>query len=247
MSVAQPTLSRAGDRLKQPIGAFAIAAAALLVTACTDSRGGPIAYNVGNFGTPDSTTVAPLGADYKIAPMDTLSVKVFRVPDLTGDYGVDLMGNISIPLVGDVPAADRTPEELDRLLTQKLAEKYFEDPDVSVGIKSSAGRLVTVDGSVNKAGSYPVVGPLTLMQAVAMAGGADELANLRRVAVFRRIGGQRQAAAFDLVSIRRGESPDPQLYAGDIVMVDGSKVKEAQRRIFQAVPLLNIFSPMRAF
>ena len=188
--------------------------------------------------------MATLGTDYKIAPMDTLTVTVFRVPDLTGDYTVDLTGQISMPLVGDIAAADRTPEELDQALTAKLGEKYFERPDVSVGIKSSAGRMVTVDGSVTKSGSYPVVGPLTLMQAVALAGGADEFANLRRVAVFRRIGGKRQAAAFDLVSIRRGEAPDPQLYAGDIVMVDGSKNKEAQKRFFQAVPLLNIFSPI---
>ena len=211
---------------------------------CTDTRGGPIPYGDANFGTPNSTTVATLGADYKIAPMDTLTITVFRVPDLSGDYSVDLMGQISMPLVGDLVAADRTPEELDQALTAKLGEKYFERPDVSVGIKASAGRLVTVDGSVNKSGSYPVLGPMTLMQAVALAGGADEFANLRRVAIFRRIGGKRQAAAFDLVSIRRGEAPDPQLYAGDIVMVDGSKVKEAQRRIFQAVPLLNIFSPL---
>jgi polysaccharide export outer membrane protein len=175
--------------------------------------------------------------------MDTLTVTVFRVPDLTGDYAVDLMGQISMPLVGDIPAADRTPEELDRILTQRLGEKYFENPDVSVGIKSSAGRLVTVDGAVTKSGAFPVLGPMTLMQAVALAGGTDEFANQRRVAVFRKIGGQRQAAAFDLLSIRRGEAPDPQVYAGDIVVVDGSKVKETQRKILETIPLLNIFRP----
>ena len=220
-----------------------VALSALLLTGCTDKRGGPIPYNVGNFGTPDSTAVAALGADYKIAPMDTLTVTVFRVPDLTGDYAVDLMGQISMPLVGDIPAADRTPEELDRILTQRLGEKYFENPDVSVGIKSSAGRLVTVDGAVTKSGAFPVLGPMTLMQAVALAGGTDEFANQRRVAVFRKIGGQRQAAAFDLLSIRRGEAPDPQVYAGDIVVVDGSKVKETQRKILETIPLLNIFRP----
>ncbi|MBA3527600.1 MAG: polysaccharide export protein [Pseudomonadota bacterium] len=221
-----------------------IAAVAALAAGCADKRGGPIPYGVANFGTPDSTAVAALGADYKIAPMDTLSVTVFRVPDLTGEYAVDLLGQISIPLVGDVLAADRTPEELDRVLTAKLGEKYFVNPDVSVGIKASAGRLVTVDGAVNKAGTYPVVGPLTLMQAVALAGGADEEANLRRVAVFRKIGGQRQAAAFDLVSIRRGETPDPALYAGDIVVVDGSSIKATQKRILQGLPILSIFRPL---
>jgi polysaccharide export outer membrane protein len=57
------------------------------------------------------------------------------------------------------------------------------------------------------------------------------------------ISGQRQAAAFDLTGIRRGEAQDPQIYPGDIVVVDGSKIKEAQRQIFQSVPLLSIFRP----
>lgn len=244
MGAVQSTFPAIRDRMMRLLAIMALGAAALLAAGCTDKRGGPIPYDVSNFGVPDSTTAAPLGTDYKIAPMDTLTVTVFRVPDLSGEYAVDLLGQISMPLVGDVAAADRTPEELDRILTQKLGEKYFVNPDVSVGIKASAGRLVTIDGAVTKAGSYPVLGPLTLMQAVALAGGADEDANLRRVAVFRKISGQRQAAAFDLVSIRRGESPDPAVYAGDIVIVDGSSIKETQKKIFQGIPLLSIFRPL---
>ena len=220
-----------------------MSAAALLIAGCADKRGGQIPYDVRNFGTPDSTAAAPLGTDYKIAPMDTLTVTVFRVPDLSGEYAVDLLGQISMPLIGDIVAADRSPEELDQLLTQKLGEKYFVNPDVSVGIKASAGRLVTVDGAVSKSGSYPVLGPLTLMQAVALAGGAESNANLRRVAIFRKIAGQRQAAAFDLVSIRQGEMPDPPVYAGDIIIVDGSSNKDLQKRIFQGLPILSVFRP----
>jgi polysaccharide export outer membrane protein len=57
------------------------------------------------------------------------------------------------------------------------------------------------------------------------------------------VGGQRQAAAFDLVEIRRGQAPDPQIYPGDIVVVDGSSIKALQKQIFQTVPLLGIFRP----
>jgi polysaccharide export outer membrane protein len=149
-----------------------------------------------------------------------------------------------MPLIGDVAATDKTPAQLDQLLTQKYGEKYLENPDISVGVKSSTGRLVTVDGAVKRGGSYPVTGPLTLMQAVALAGGADrETANMHRVAVFRTIDGQRQAAAFDLVSIQRGEMQDPPIYSGDIVIVDGSANKAAMQKVFQAFPLLSIFRP----
>jgi polysaccharide export outer membrane protein len=66
---------------------------------------------------------------------------------------------------------------------------------------------------------------------------------MRRVAVFRTIGGQRQAAAFDLVSIQHGEMADPPVYSGDIVIVDGSRIKATQKKIFQSFPLLSIFRP----
>jgi polysaccharide export outer membrane protein len=226
------------------IGMTLLGIAAFALAGCTDSRGGSIPYNPSNFGTPDAPSISAVDANYRISPMDTLTIRVFGMPDLTGDYQVDLLGNLSMPLIGDVPATDKTPAELDQFLTQKYGEKYLENPDISVGVKASLGRLVTVDGAVKKGGSFPVVGPMTLMQAVALAGGADrETANMHRVAVFRTIDGKRQAAAFDLISIQRGEMPDPPVYSGDIVVVDGSGIKAAQKKIFQAFPLLTIFRP----
>jgi polysaccharide export outer membrane protein len=219
-----------------------IFAAALMVAACADTAGGPIPYNIA-LGSPDAPTVAPLESDYRIAPMDTVSVKVFKSEDLTGDYQVDLTGNISMPLVGEVQAANLTTAQLDQKLTQVLGQKYFEHPDVSVGIKASTRRSVTVDGAVKQAGTFPIAGPTSLMQAVALAGGTTEDANARRVAVFRTIGGQRQAAAFDLAAIRHGQSQDPQIYPGDIVVVDGSAIKEGFKRVMQTFPILSVFRP----
>ena len=228
----------------RPLALALSAGAAAVLSGCAETRGGSIPYNVSDFGAPDPLTIVPLDTGYRIAPMDTLTVKVFGLTDLTGEYQVDLRGNVSLPLIGEVTAMNLTPTQLDDLLTQKFGEKYLENPDVSVGIKESAGRNVTVDGAVTKGGMFPVIGPMTLMQAVALAGGVDdETANPRRVAVFRTIDGQRQAAAFDLVSIRRGEMEDPRIYSGDIVIVDGSSIKETQKVLFRAFPILNIFRP----
>lgn len=231
-----------GFGLRRPAVVFGTCISAILA-GCADTRGGNIPYNVSNFGTPDSTTAVALEGGYKIAPMDTLSIKVFGMDNLSGDYQVDLMGNVAMPLIGEVSAIDKTPAQLDAALTSKYGEKYLEHPDISVGIKQATGHSVTVDGSVNHAGSFPIIGPMTLMQAVAAAGGLDDMANAHRVAVFRTIGGQRQAAAFDLVSIRRGEMDDPQVYSGDIIIVDGSGLKEAQKKILQS-PLLMFFRPL---
>ena len=220
-----------------------LATSALLLCACADTRGGPIPYDR-PLAAPDEPKITALEANYKIAPMDKLTVKVFKAQDLTGDYDVDLAGKISLPLIGEIEAAGMTTAQLDERLTEKLGEKYLEHPDVSVSIKQSTSRVVTIDGAVKDGGQFPVVGPMTLIQAVSLAKGTTEDANPRRVAVFRTIGGQRQAAAFDLTAIRRGQSQDPQIYPGDIVVVDGSSIKSLQKQILQSIPLLTIFGPL---
>ena len=226
---------------------FRLIAVAMLapvaLASCGDKRGGPIPYDVATFGAPDRPPVASLDQDYRIAPLDTLTVKVFKMPDLSGDYEVDLTGQVSMPLIGNVRAVDLTTAQVDEQLTAKYGEKYLNNPDISVGVKSSTRQAVTVDGSVGKVGPVPVLGTMTLIQAVASAGGTTENANPRRVAIFRQINGQRQAAAFDLTAIRRGEAPDPRVYPGDIIIVDGSKTKELQRQILNSIPILSIFKP----
>ncbi len=226
-----------GSQIRTVIAGLACA----LLAGCADSRGGPIGY--GNLQAPDAPKLATLADDYRIAPLDKVAVKVFRAEDLSGDYEVDLLGNISLPLVGDVKAAGLTPTQLDNSLTSVLGAKYLENPDVSVAIKESSGRVVTVDGAVQQPGSYPVLQPVSLIQAIAMAKGAREDANIRRVAVFRTINGERQAAAFDLQSIRRGQEPDPKIYPGDVVVVDGSAIKALQKSILSNLPILSIFRP----
>jgi polysaccharide export outer membrane protein len=215
----------------------------LLVAGCADKRGGPIPYNVQTFGAPDAPTVLTLEQGYRIAPLDTLTVKIFKMPDLSGDYEVDLTGEIAMPLIGSVRAVDLTTAELDDRLTAKFGEKYLRNPDISVGVKSSTRRNITVDGAVTKVGTFGVNGPMTMLQAIAQAGGPTPDANPRRVAIFRQINGQRQAAAFDLTSIRRGEAPDPPVYPGDIIIVDGSSIKALQKSILNTLPILSIFKP----
>lgn len=220
----------------------------VLTAGCADTRGGTLSYDK-PLAAPDEQHFQTLPEDYKIAPMDTLAVKLYQgnlLPgqdQISGDYAVDLAGHISLPLVGEVEAANLTTAELDTKLSQLYGAKYFEHPDVSVAIKKSTAHVVTVDGAVQKAGQFPIAGPITLIQAIALAEGTAEDANARRLAVFRMIGGKRQAAAFDLTAIRRGEAPDPQIYPGDIVVVDGSKVKAAEKQIFAALPLVGIFRP----
>jgi len=220
----------------------ALSAALALLGGCAGTRGGPIPYDV-ELAAPDAPSSLALEDDYKIAPLDTLKIVVFQVPDLSGEFEVDLTGRIALPLIGDVKAIDMTTAQLDQKLTEQLGSRYLQSPDVSVGVKSSSTRTVTIDGSVRQPGAFPATGSLTLMKAIALARGTDENANPRRVAVFRQIEGQRMAASFDLTSIRRGQAEDPRIYTGDIIIVDGSSIRAAQRELFGALPLLSIFRP----
>ena len=219
---------------------LAVCGLALVASACS-TRGGSIPYNVQGFKAPDAPT-SLAGADaYKLAPLDVITVTVFQVPDLSRDYPIDYTGHFTMPLVGNVQATGLSTSELSNELQTRLGAKYLRDPNVVVALKESGSRTVTVDGSVRDPGLFPAVGPLTLMQTVALAKGVDSYANPRRVAVFRIISGKRMAAAFDLIDIRRGKQEDPAIYAGDTVIVDGSRLRQAQAQIFQAIPLLPIF------
>jgi polysaccharide export outer membrane protein len=236
------------DRVRHVVLAGTGVVAIVLTAGCADTRGGTLPYDK-PLAAPDEQHFQTLPEDYKIAPMDTLAVKLYQgnlMPgqdQISGDYSVDLAGHISLPLVGEVEAANLTTAELDNKLSQLYGAKYFEHPDVSVAIKKSTAHVVTVDGAVQKGGQFAIAGPITLIQAISLAEGTRDDANPRRLAIFRTVGGQRQAAAFDLTAIRRGEAPDPQVYPGDIIVVDGSKVKAAEKQIFSALPLVGIFRP----
>jgi polysaccharide export outer membrane protein len=214
---------------------------ALSLTACMTGRGGSISYNTANFGPPDAPAAVSPDAVYKLAPSDVVTVTVFGVPDLSGDYTVDQSGGLTMPLLGRVGAIGNTPSELADEIKVGLSQKYLHDPNVTVAIKDATSRVITVDGSVKDPGVFAVNSTsLTLLQAVALAKGPDDLANPHRVAIFRTIHGEQVAGAFDLVSIRRGEAENPRVYAGDTIIVDGSGLKKAQRGLLQSLPIASL-------
>ncbi len=177
------------------------------------------------------------GGAYTIGATDLLSISVFQVPDLSFDeVRVDASGSVQMPLVGSVRAAGRTPDELARELEAQLAGRFIQNPQVSVTVSEAASQKVTVDGAVTKPGVYVMRGQTSLLQAVAMAEGPTEIANLRSVAVFRNTPSGRMVAVFDLNAIRNGEAVDPILLGDDVVVVDTSRLGAATQRALQALP-----------
>jgi polysaccharide biosynthesis/export protein len=126
---------------------------------------------------PTTAVVAP--TRYKIDPLDTLNIIVWRNPELSSTLTVRPDGLISTPLVEDVQAAGQTPAELSRSIEKALA-KYIRDPVVTIvvsGFQSSYGDQVRVVGEAVKPGSMPYRPNMTLLDALAQAGGMTDIAN----------------------------------------------------------------------
>jgi polysaccharide export outer membrane protein len=220
-----------------------LALVALSLGGCSN-KGGPVPYNVQNFGAPDAPSLAGTTNTYRIGPQDILGVTVYRVPNLSGDLEVDGGGNVVMPLLGSVAVAGKTNTEVQADIAQKPGAKYLQNPEVQVVVKASPRQKVTVDGSVKSAGVFPIPGgTTTLLQALALSQGPTDDANMRRIVVFRTIGGQRNAAAFDAIDIRRGLAPDPVIYGNDIIIVDGSRSRAIFKDLTQSLPLIAIFRP----
>ena len=180
--------------------------------------------------------------DYRIGPSDLLEISVFQVPELSRTVRVNARGGLTLPLIGEIQAGGLTGQQLETLLAQKLKETYLQDPQVSVFIKEFVSQRVTVGGSVNKAGVFPISGKTTLMQAIAMAGGLHKLANENDIKVFRdKQDGSREVLAYDLEPIRKGQMADPQLHTSDVIEVGESGGRAAFKEITEAIRDISVF------
>ena len=216
----------------------------LALGACA-RRGGDIPYAPADFGPPQAVAAADLAYDLPLGPLDMLRVSVFRVPELTGDYQVDARGMLDLPLIGALNVRQFTPQELGQELETRYGQRFLNNPEITVRVTSSQTNTVTVEGGVNAPGIYPLQARTTLLGAIALARGVSvNDANPRRVIVFRKSGGQTLAAAFDLISVRRGEMADPAIYPGDTVVVDSSTLRPLYRDLLMSIPLLTLFTSL---
>ena len=167
-----------------------------------------------------TSTVASPPPDYVIGPGDVLNIIVWREQDLTVEATVRPDGRISLPLINDIEAAGRTPDRL-RVLIAEAASKFVEAPTVTVVVKQINSRTVFITGQVGKPGSYPLLGPTTVLQLLAMAGGVLEYADSENIVVVRRESGHQVSHRLNYKELVRGKNLDQniELKAGDTVVV----------------------------
>jgi polysaccharide export outer membrane protein len=158
---------------------------------------------------------------YTVKPGDMLAISVWKEPDLQGPVLVRPDGTFSFPLAGQMDARNKTVQELQQMVTDKL-RKYISDPVVTVSVQEIKGNKVYVIGQVNKPGDFVVNPRVDVMQALSMAGGTTPFAALGDIMILRRTDtGQQQALPFRYTDVVRGRNLDQNitLQAGDVVVV----------------------------
>jgi len=162
----------------------------------------------------------PAGEEYVIGSGDVLRVFVWKEPDLTRDVTVRLDGKITVPLAGELQAEGRTPKQLASDLEQALG-RYLAAPVVTVGIEQAKSSRFYVIGLVQRPGDFPLSGPITVLQGLALAGGFREYAKTDNIHIIR---GQGSGQRFILVNYKRLEegrdaSQNVALVPGDTILV----------------------------
>ncbi len=159
-------------------------------------------------------------AEYRLRSGDVVQVFVWKEPDLTRDVAVRLDGRITMPLVGDVEASGRTPQELAKDLTGRF-EKLIENPVVTVSLTQPNSSRFFVIGLVGQPGGYPLTGRVTVLQALALAGGFKDYAKTDKILVIRGAPEAATATAFNYKKIEDGSDLAQNIIvqAGDTILV----------------------------
>lgn len=144
----------------------------------------------------------------QLGPGDKVKLTVFGEEDLSGEFEIDSTGSLAMPLVGEIPVRGLTPRELEKKLTSVLEGGYLKNPRVNIEVLNF--RPFFILGEVNKPGSYPYANDMTVINAVALAGGYTTRAKTGQVKI-------RRASAPDVEAWAR---EDEYIFPGDVLRVD---------------------------
>lgn len=182
----------------------------------------------------------PPKTDYRIGTSDLIAIKVFQAEELNQKVRVDPRGNISLPLIGSIRAEGLSQYSLETQIANRLKEKYLQNPQVSVSIEEFTSQRVTVEGEVQKAGVFPIQGEITLLQALALAGGPSNLADPSKIVLFRKKGNQVKAYNLNLDKIRSGKAQDPYIRNDDRIIAHRSGSRYWLREVGALLSPVNV-------
>ena len=181
-----------------------------------------LSTSVGGCRTRVSTVEPPPPAteDTTLAAGDVFVVRVFGEEELSGEHQVAADGTIDFPLIGAVKVEGLEPTEVAHELQTQLRERdMLRDPHVSVYVKNYASKRISVVGAVADPGAFALEPGMTVVQAISMAGGFSSLADRDGTVVTRRVGDETVRYRVPVEQVTRGQAPDIEVAAGDIIFV----------------------------
>ena len=182
-----PTTAEAADKVKTPVGVQAMVTAA------------PV----------DPKT-------FVLGPQDIVAVHVWREQELSFAAQIRPDGKITMQLVGEIEAAGKTPEGLKDTIVEKLSD-YLNKPEVSVSVQAVMSRRYYITGEVGRTGAFPLVVPVTVLEALTNAGGFKEYANKKKITILRN----GKIIKFNYNEVVKGKNLDQNILVenGDYIVV----------------------------
>ena len=179
-----------------------------------------LVLGVAMFGVVPPAAADEPSADYQIKPGDLLMVNVWKEQDLTMEVLVRPDGKFSFPLAGDLDAAGHSVEQVRQTLISKISS-YIPDAAATVMVKNIEGNRAYVVGKVSRPGPVIMSQQTNVMQALAIAGGTVQFAELKHIVILRGQGSAQTAIAFNYDQVQGGEGLEQNvvLQPGDVVVV----------------------------
>ena len=167
-----------------------------------------------------SDTVRPMEKDYLIAPADVLEISIWGEPDLGRELVVRPDGKVSFPLIGDIEVAGKSTSQVKELVEKKI-HAYIPEASATVIVSKLGSLQYFVIGKVGNPGIFNVSKPLTVLQALALAGGLSTFADEDNISIVRYRNGKSIRIPFDYGQVKGGKNLDQNilLERGDVVLV----------------------------
>jgi polysaccharide export outer membrane protein len=169
---------------------------------------------------PAASQVQINDAEYKIGAQDVLRIDVWKEDQLTRVVPVRPDGKVTLPLLNDVQAVGLTPMQLAGVISNGL-KRYMNDPQVTVTMTEINSQRIYVTGEVTRAGAFPLLPNMTVLQALSSSGGFTQFARMRKIYVLRAVDGKQVKLPFNYKEVVDGKKPEQNilLQPGDVIVV----------------------------
>lgn len=208
-------------RVKRTLTSIELVVTFLLITGLALAQTSQAKTDGSAAAASSSAPAAPAvaGSGYVIGPDDVLAINVWKEAELSRSVVVRPDGKITLPLLKDMDAGGSTPEQLQARIEKGLAD-YISKPSVTVIVQEAKSHKFNILGAVQRPGTYILTGPMTVLDAIAMAGGLREWAKAKSIYILRiSPDGTRKRIPFDYKKVVKGSNEDAALEIRDTIVV----------------------------